>query len=179
MSSPIEHEESTTSAEAREVLRQLVEEAGIALFEHYEISLQITDTDATDLECVAVIGFSSDVLRGALGLAISRALLDTSFEGIGNINDWVGELTNQMLGRLKNLLLRYDVTLYLATPMVLRGLKLELATTGRQQIIAVRYAASEGNLCVWLDVNTEPGLELRPSDDPDEMGMEEGALLFF
>ncbi|MEL6345670.1 MAG: chemotaxis protein CheX [Myxococcota bacterium] len=179
MAMSLGNEDEPSAVDARQILRELVEEAGVALFEHYGVDLAANTGNGKDLERVAVIGFSSDVIRGALGLAISTPVLEASFEGVGNINDWVGELANQMLGRLKNLLLRYDVTLYLATPMVLRGLKLELATSGRQELIAINFQSDQGDLCVWLDVQTEPGLELTPSAEEEDLGMEEGALLFF
>ena len=165
-------------------VQDLVGDACLSLFRDYQIALQIVaPIDQPELEAVAIIGFTSAELRGALGLAASQPALREFAQKAGvqgdDLDDWLGELANQLLGRLKNQLLRYRIELFMATPMTLRGLRLQIRSQETNHILSCHFRTQSGSVCVWLDLRVQPGLELVPSEDPEHQCQDEGELLFF
>ena len=77
----------------------------------------------------AIIGFSGTKIKGHLLLAATHELLDFTHPSkamgmdIGDSDhaDWLGEISNQVIGRLKNALLKYGLNTTLTTPTVIRG----------------------------------------------------------
>jgi CheY-specific phosphatase CheX len=77
----------------------------------------------------AIIGFSGPTIMGNLLLAATHDLLDASHPskamgipvGEEDYADWIGEISNQVIGRLKNALLKYGVNATLTVPTVIKG----------------------------------------------------------
>jgi CheY-specific phosphatase CheX len=77
----------------------------------------------------AIIGFSGVKIKGTLLLAATKELLDYSHPskamgmdvGEEDYADWIGEISNQVVGRLKNSLLKFGVNAALTTPTVIKG----------------------------------------------------------
>lgn len=134
---------------------------------------------------VAVIGFYGDSMRGALGVGLDRGVAARMLESVGSVDpprgmleDWVGEAANQLLGRVKNRLLGYGVTLGLALPMVLRGVEVHLVKP-TAEIWHYRFACSEGGLTVWFDARIDEGVVLQPRAGTEQLVASEGALTLF
>src|SRR5688572_29747735 len=110
----------------RQVFDELSSAATRELFGARGIELRSCEALDSPIEYAATIGFSADEVRGMLGLGMDAATLSQltvlDREGqIASAEDWLGEAVNQLLGRLKNKLIRYGVTVSIAVPNVLRG----------------------------------------------------------
>src|SRR5262245_21945203 len=124
----------------------------LELFAAYGVELytpQDPDREAA-VAFAAVIGFTGEALRGTLLLAPECAVLERTQQVAGSSNrDWVGELANQLLGRVKNHLLRYGVEIHVTIPLVLRGER--IAPSARGEIVPHVYDAAPGDVRVWFD----------------------------
>jgi hypothetical protein len=169
----------------RGVFDELVQACTSELFEARGVAIRATDRLDETMEYAATIGFSSDALRGMLGLGMSPATLEHLIAkenlpltaGLGE--DWLAESVNQLLGRLKNKLLRYNVVVSLALPTVLRGVCLRFLSTRPAALWTYPFESDAGPISVWLDVRHDSGLILRPTSDPEMQGTPEGDLLLF
>ena len=97
-------------------------------------------------------------MRGALVLATTKGPLELTNPGITSQRDWICELTNQLMGRVKNRLLRLGVEVHLATPAGLSGDN--LCPTPNSLRAPQVFAAAEGFVCVWIDCEYAEGFEL-------------------
>jgi hypothetical protein len=122
-----------------------------------------------------VIGFVGTHLRGSCLLAGTDAPLEASCPAGGQLRDWVGELANQLVGRLKRKLLARGVTVAVTTPIVLSGVRVEPLPLGRLEPTV--FSTAHGNVMVWVEVDVDHDFSLgteRTHEVPTE-----GALFLF
>lgn len=149
---------------ATETLDNLVFSCTTSLFKAYGQPLaEVPRTPHTPPppELCAVIGFSGPDLSGALMIAADPGPIAASRPTPTASNrDWLAELANQLLGRIKNRLLPTGVEIYPTTPIVLRGER--IAPLGRNgDLPGVVFAAeSGGQIVVWLDFTARDDLRL-------------------
>jgi CheY-specific phosphatase CheX len=134
----------------------------------------------------SVIGFTGRDVRGTLVLALTEELSGLSNPttstqpraGISTITqrDWVGELSNQLLGRIKLDLLRSGVEIYLNLPAVLLGQ--HLAPLPRSQLKPLKFALAQGAAAVWIEVEARPGFKIEAAG-ADEQAPHAGDALIF
>ncbi len=167
-----------------DVLDAVLQSSAIAMFEAYGVAAsEATPASGTRLrEFAAIIGFSGAQLRGSLVVTLDRALVEVSGGGQveGNAQlDWVGEVANQVLGRLKNRLLQFGVNIDLSTPVAISGD--DLASTVRHSTVVriVNLETIHGFCSLFLDYRL-----IAPVDLTDEAKLEvsvqsEGELLLF
>lgn len=113
----------------RAVLDTLVQSSIVELFRNYAIAVAPTQRSsrlpASLVQFLAGVGsLSAPGINGALTLLIPlEVVADASDEGVRPSNelDWVRELTNQILGRLRNRLAQYRTTLQVGAPTATRG----------------------------------------------------------
>jgi CheY-specific phosphatase CheX len=86
----------------------------------------------------------------------------------------VGELANQLVGRLKAKLMARGATIALSTPVVLRGVK--LSPLPRTEVEPVVFESPTGKVLVWLEVEIEDGFKL---GEERALKASEGELLVF
>jgi hypothetical protein len=146
-----------------QIIEHSVSEACISLFEDYSLPLKAaqasTIVDGPPLLFCGVVGFSGDQMRGTLLLATSREPLGrTSPTSDASLREWIAELSNQLLGRIKNKLMSHGVTLHLSTPIVLRGQ--HLAPLSRNELVPFSFVCDGGCVCVWFDADLTPGVDL-------------------
>jgi len=112
-----------------------------------------------ELALCGVMGFGGKQMRGALVLATTREALEQTNPGnFGSQRDWVCELANQLVGRVKNRLLLLGVEILLATPAGLSGEN--LCPTPAKLRSPQIFAAARGFACVWIDCEFADGFEL-------------------
>jgi len=167
------------------VFDQLVTSAASELFAARGIGVRPAAGADVSIEYAATIGFASDGMRGVIGLGMSPGTLQrmttqdqpkgTTYNG----EDWLAESANQLLGRLKNKLLRYGVVLSIALPTVLQGVRLQFLGTGTTTLWTHALDSDLGPFWVWLDVRCNEQLVLAEVDDPSVEGAPEGELLLF
>lgn len=153
------------------------------LFGQYGVTLNSVDEEAQPISpkflFCSVISFSGRRLRGTLVLAMTEDLpAKTSPLGTAvPTRDWVGELSNQLLGRVKIELLRHGVEISLNLPAVLRGE--HLAPLPRRALKPVKFAASTGAVAIWIEVEMEPGFQFGSATGDTEGAAHSGAALLF
>src|SRR6266545_2035589 len=141
------------------ILDDLLVECASALFSAYNRPLSYAGTASSETQSFVlsgVIGFAGSDMRGTLLLAMTRGLLEDLSPSAASMRDWIAELSNQLLGRFKNQLLRFGTEIYAATPSVLRG---ELITPlPRACALAGHcFESAQGSACVWLDLSLRDG----------------------
>jgi CheY-specific phosphatase CheX len=90
--------------------------------------------------------------------------------------DWVGELSNQLLGRIKIELLKRGVEIYLNLPAVLLGQ--HLAPLPRAQLKPLKFALANGAAAVWIELDARPGFKIEAAEAGDPGPAAGDALLF-
>lgn len=163
-------------------LDRLVAENCLKLFADYQLDIRVGSAsellvDRQFLLC-GVIGFTAMQMRGALVLATTNEPLErTSPAGSPSHRDWICELANQLLGRVKNQLLNRGVEVYPSTPIALRGE--HLSPVLQQRLVAELFTASGGAVCVWMDCEFDDGFELPDAVVLDAAPVPEGDMLLF
>jgi hypothetical protein len=165
---------------AVETLRQEFETSLAELIRCYtESDPQVTPASIADITetTAAIVGFGDEAFRGSVVLlgeaAIVASLADTP---PANPVDWLGELGNQVVGRLKNKLLRYGVSPQMGTPVTLSGKSLDLGAVGAEPT-AWQVQWSTGSLRAIFALEVAEGLELVA--DENAVAAEEGSLSLF
>jgi hypothetical protein len=164
-----------------QIIESVVNDACISLFEDYALPLRRTREGSfeqdTELLYCGVVGYSGDQMRGTLLLATSREPLGrTSPSTDASLREWIAELTNQLLGRIKNKLLSRGVTLHLSTPIVLRGQ--QLAPMPRAELVPFAFTCDGGHICVWFDTELTAGTDLTVIVETEGV-IEEGTSTLF
>ena len=124
--------------------------------------------------------------RGTLVLALTEELSGLSNPVTGASpsaitdrviqRDWVGELSNQLLGQIKIDLLRRGVEIYVNLPAVLQGQ--HLAPLPRTQLKPLKFTLANGAAAVWIELETREGLKIEPATREDEGPAPGDTLLF-
>jgi hypothetical protein len=123
----------------------------------------------------SVMGFVGDSLRGTCLLVCERHPLEATCPPGGGVRDWVGEMTNQLVGRLKVKLLAYDINVAMTTPVVLQGVRIQ--PLPKVPACPVMFSAGTGNVLVWIEVEVAAGFALPPPRRAD--AGETGELMLF
>lgn len=149
------------------------------LFEAYGVKLEAVERtmeEEQSLVLCGVLGFAGSAMRGSLLLAGTKTPFEQSRPVEGEMRDWVGELANQLVGRLKSRLLQRGVDIALSTPIVIQGE--HIAPLPRQILQPAIFRAHDGLVAVWVDVETTPDFTLG-EPIPIEAPSEDGEALFF
>lgn len=117
---------------------------------------------AGDHDLVAIVGFAGEKLRGCVGVAATSVAVmsihplgpDADQHGRPAV-DWLGEIANQLLGRVKHRLSGYSLEIAPSTPVVLRGLQIRVARTQPGVPRCYRVMTPGGPLITWIDVSSE------------------------
>lgn len=163
-------------------LDRLVADNCLRLFADYRLEMRAGSAgepllDRPFLLC-GVIGFTSKHMRGALVLASTNEPLEqTSPDQATSHRDWICELANQLLGRVKNQLLSRKVEIYASTPISLRGE--HLSPVLQQRLVAELFTASGGVVCVWMDCEFDAGFLLPAGAIEDAEPVPEGDMVLF
>jgi CheY-specific phosphatase CheX len=160
------------------LVRRVAAEACKDLFEAYGVSLEaITPSNiprAKILLC-GVIGFTGPKIRGTCILASTEEPISDSIPVTGSLRDWIAELSNQLVGRIKNKLLGYGAEVYVTSPAVVRGE--HLAAPSMCSIEPLSFKSQQGSVYLWVDVETDTDFALL--DPPEPAGATEGEALLF
>jgi CheY-specific phosphatase CheX len=164
------------------VLDEMLCNATIAVFTHYGVALaRLGPSPALHIraqDAVGIIGFNGDLLRGTLVIATSTELVERTCPGAGDravppkdrARDWIGEMSNLVLGRIKVAFARRGVALGLSTPVALTGEHIRLGAVKKSRTHAWDFGSPEGKVRAWLEVDFEPGVQLGPeADSPPEL----------
>jgi hypothetical protein len=108
-------------------------------------------------EWVGLIHFDAANLSGVLTVSTPMAVWsnrDTALRGPGDaeaLSDWHRELANQLIGRVKNRLLKFQLVLRPRLPSALSGAALELHRKRSADEVLYRFRALRGDVLVVVD----------------------------
>lgn len=123
----------------------------------------ITTIDESELpsRAAAFLGFGGDGVRGNVGvLGDPQAVASVwSTETTLDPADWLRELSNQVVGRFKNRLLKFGKTVQMGTPVMVTGEMISLSEGG-DQTLALRAEVDGVELFVTLAFDVEAGCVL-------------------
>jgi hypothetical protein len=104
-----------------------------------------------------ILGFTGTAVRGAIILAGGEGpFIHTNPIPGSPERTWCAELTNQLVGRVKNALVTRGVEIHLSTPVVLRGA--HLAPLPRLNLPPLSFRDRDDVLCVWIELDVDPDL---------------------
>jgi CheY-specific phosphatase CheX len=165
--------------ERLETTRAIQDMAGSActeLMEAYGVELVRAEgwPETEEVMLSGVMGFVGDSVRGTCLLAAPQATIEAAAPRAAAARDWVGELANQLVGRLKVKLMARGATIALSTPVVLKGVK--LSPLPRTDVAPVVFESRAGRVLVWLEVEIEADFQL---GEQRALAASEGELLVF
>lgn len=173
------------SIEAVSLIDGLVQDSTRSLFNDYGLAMNLDGSPVAKtlptVQLIAMIGFSSNALSGSLLMALPNEILERTLPAPdSNLADWGGELANQLLGRLKNQLLHYQVAINLSLPVVVTGGGFSLPAKTRMVTRYMSFVSEVGRMFVRMEMELLPNVELvREQQKSAEAGMDEGELLLF
>jgi len=173
-----------TPVQVEDLVEQCAIESAVGLFQAYRVSLECADATERavmpDVSLCGVVGFVGEQVSGALVLAATPEALACSNPTTASSRDWMGELSNQLFGRIRNRLLRRGLELIGTPPTVVRGQHLEALTSSRECRPIVLRSPSGGKVCVWMNCVPKDGLPISLSiSDADRDVASEGSVLLF
>jgi hypothetical protein len=159
------------SARNTEFLDRLTFDACCDFFAAHGVSLErrpasplAATGDTTDTSCGGLIAFTSPAISGSLFVVgsfaflascrppqVTRALAPSSSTDWILIRDWSMEIANQLLGRMRNRLYRYGISLDAKAPTAVSGVPLAISIRGRRSDPLQFLASGRHSLRVWLD----------------------------
>ncbi|HEY6726953.1 MAG TPA: hypothetical protein VI197_23130 [Polyangiaceae bacterium] len=149
------------------------------LFEAYGVSLTPASKpqrgSRQHMLC-GVIGFVGTGIRGSCTLLGHDAPILASCPEGGGCRDWIGELTNQLAGRMKAKFLAYGVEVQLSTPVGLSGVALR--PLPRHDLEPASYQAHGGDVVVWVEVESAPAFVMDRAETPAAHRSEGDIVLF-
>lgn len=168
------------------LLDEITKTCCISLFPEMDVRKNQLPVPDYEGEMAAVIGFSGKHLRGTLGVLGQIDFVKRIFPLPQDqdpqeemLFDWLGEISNQLLGRIKGELMKYGQTLWIASPVLLRGVSLRVPNSTESKIQKYTFWGESGGLHVWVDYQYAEDLELARLTDPQDESQEAGEMLFF
>jgi CheY-specific phosphatase CheX len=161
-----------------QTLREILASKASELFTAYGVPTTTASShpESERLLC-GILGFTGDHLCGSVVIsATETAIAESNPIRDGATRSWIAELTNQLVGRFKNALLRHGVEIVMSIPVVLTAAQLRpLPQTASDPI---RLDVGGGALAVWLEVETYPSLTLADPGPESMIAVEGEAMLF-
>jgi len=175
------------NAESLSRLDEYLESSAKQLFDSNGIQIEAVAEGEIDTPFASTIGFTSPRLRGALVLSLSRELVAASLPAnlragdpnLGILADWTGELSNQLLGRLKNRLCAAGIDIALSTPIVFFGKEMRNVSHRPPLYRALRFKSGSGRGSAEFQAEFAADLELVEAGLQNESATPEGEALFF
>lgn len=147
-------------SELRAAVREMLEAKSHELFAHYRVSCAVVDevpSEAHERQLVGVLGFSGGHVTGSVLVAATlTAVAASNPTGEGATRDWAAELTNQLVGRLKNAMLLRGVDVAMSVPVVLGSTRV-LSMLSRE-IAPIHLAVADGFVTLLVEVDGDAPL---------------------
>lgn len=149
------------SAACAEITRMTAETC-VELLHDYGVRLTPTSLGWTsgtpDRVLFGVMGFFGTGLRATCLLGAEQRLVEASSRSASGGRDWIAELANQLIGRLKIKLLAYGLTVTMTTPLALSGVQFRpLPREGQKPL---EFKSDVGSALIWLELETDESLVL-------------------
>jgi hypothetical protein len=166
----------TVQDHMQRLIEDLAQESCISLFEAYGVKLTMSPGEADlgdDVRLTGVVGFTGPGILGMCLISGTDGPLSATNPAQGSLRDWMAELANQLAGRLKHKLIARGAVVYITTPIVLQGARIEPLPRHRfrQQL----FESDNGKVALWVEAETAPEFVL--SDGPVEEAVAEGEAM--
>jgi hypothetical protein len=162
-------------------LREDVARAAVDLCVEYGMavpksrSVNRTRSDEHWVTFLAIVGFASPLLSGQAIFEVDEQILMRSNPTRSSPQDWMTELANQFLGRLKNLLLRQGIPVQRIPPLVLRTCVSPFLNGRHGPPVLVLGGQPQGTIMIW--VKAEPAIPVRDDDAGNLLSAEDRNVL--
>lgn len=172
-----------------QALSQLLDECCLELFEGFNCNITKTDEPITQSkdDPIAVIDAGSEKLDVTVILQLPISILALSYHTDVDITkvaeevleDWIAELSNQLIGKLKNRLLKYELRMTLGLPAAYFGADMtELMPKEKSYIASIFNIDNELlEVIMAIDIIDESLSLSAPTQEDDGPG--EGELELF
>lgn len=160
------------------------------LFDAYGMSVEHASGGVAEMagpSVMAVMGYASDEIRGALLLLTSPAVVTAlrppemvarTIAPEDVLRDVLGEFANMLLGRVKNHLTRRALSPFLSTPTTVFGADLKLPAPTSGISAWHTFSTPSDAIFVRFDATFEPGFVLEPMQEATDM-LAEGEMVMF
>jgi CheY-specific phosphatase CheX len=110
----------------------------------------------TEFQWTGIIGLTGEYITGSLGIRCKEEILSETHPNLAmgmpveaaDRVDWLGEIANQVLGRIKNYALEYGMSFSLAAPTVVKGEALEVIGQGKKLSCNFSYQADKHPIAI-------------------------------
>lgn len=169
---------SDMSLPLHDALREILAGKATELFTDYGVACAPSAAEASEgRQLCGILGFTGDRLCGSVVISATESAIACSNPiGDGATRGWVAELTNQLVGRFKNALFRGSIEVAMSIPVVLTATALTPLPQGHPE--PIRLSVGEGTMTIWLELESEPGLELAEPSADSMIAPEGEAMLF-
>ena len=155
------------------------------LFDAYGYAVEPDSRAASECTVAGVIGFVGSGVRGSVVLAtvsaVGVATRPVAATSVSEANDWVGELANQLLGRLKNhYFLAHGVDIQMSAPVTVSGRDLScvFGNRGGEADKPLNFTSKPGPITIWSELRCDEGFVLGPKVEQAVCAEEGGMELF-
>jgi hypothetical protein len=163
---PAKAQDAASQAAARTAIDTILQSSAVELFHSQGVAvapLRPAPLGAQQrfYDWVGLIHFEAANLSGVLTVSVPMAIW-SSRERQGNapsdaetLADWHRELANQLMGRIKNRLLKFQLVMRPRLPSALSGAALELHRKRSASEVLYRFRALRGDILVVVDAPLE------------------------
>lgn len=176
-----------------DALKEIVVNGCIDLFSSLgeKISYEGAEPDTTNKNAMfshsGIIGFAGTEMRGALSICCSSEVLSKTHPmakvesnlSEDHIGDWMGEIANQLLGRVKNAVLRYGVEFNLSTPTIVRGTNVTVLSIEGAPLLVFWFQHNKNPIAVSFCSILKKGVDFSEVTENDATRLKEGGDILF
>lgn len=142
--------------------------------------------DTIQIGYASVLGYSGELMKGSLVISCQKTLLEKTHPNIAmempvgeaEVLDWVGELANQMLGRLKNKIANIGVKFSMSTPTTVCGRSMQVTIPKDGVALKQIYKGPHGDLTVHLLTVIDSSVNFDEANTNTQVAAEGGSILF-
>jgi hypothetical protein len=133
----------------------------------------------------AFVGFGSDDVRGSFTLLgqprVFARLHPIPAEGANrDLADWARELANQAVGRFKNRVLAYGLSIAVGSPQSMVAEQVRVTKTQKQIRTPIVMGIEDMRFETWLELDVRSGFTLADKPgSPSESALSEGSIVLF
>ncbi len=159
------------------LLTNMAAQAWIELMAAYGVELCAAatgwDAQVDEAKMFGVIGFGGKGVRATCLIGAEQSLVEASCRASSRPRDWIAELANQLVGRVKMKLLGYGVSVTMTTPLALSGVRVTPLPRFGEEPVA--FDSPRGAALLWMEIETDDHFVLTPSRP---LSVEPGDLVF-
>lgn len=137
-------------------------------FQEYSFAAQDKATVAESASYAAIIGYSGDQIKGSLVFSCEKNLLAISHPNLAmgmpvedqDLNDWIGEIANQLLGRVKNKFSASGLKCSMGTPTVMVGQALNVTEPKEGFMECISFKGPHQTVRVYFIAVIDPSVSV-------------------